>query len=235
MRISHKLPVCPDRLLYEAIKDWRRYAVEEENVPPYVIFGDRAIEDLILKKPRMVRELLTVFGIGEIKAEKFGSALLRLVENTGGYKHFHVQKNASLTLEGNITLQGAHYGNNAQYALYIEEGGTAESKNNVRITGFKNNYHGTVCTAGTLIMSGGKIDGNKTRYGGGVYVYGGGTFTMKGGTITDNDAVNHGGAVSVSGTFNWEGGSITGNSCSSEIIYTEGSGTVNNPHGYTAS
>ena len=83
MRISHKLPVCPDRLLYEAIKDWRRYAVEEENVPPYVIFGDRAIEDLILKKPRMVRELLNVFGIGEIKAEKFGLARLHLVENAG--------------------------------------------------------------------------------------------------------------------------------------------------------
>ena len=83
MRISHKLPVCPDRLLYEAIKDWRRHAAEEENVPPYVIFGDRTIEDLIFKKPRTVRELLNVFGIGEIKAEKFGSAILHLVENTG--------------------------------------------------------------------------------------------------------------------------------------------------------
>ena len=72
-----------DAGLYEAIKDWRRHAAEEENVPPYVIFGDRTIEDLILKKPRTVRELLNVFGIGEIKAEKFGSALLRLVENTG--------------------------------------------------------------------------------------------------------------------------------------------------------
>ena len=72
-----------DAALYEAIKDWRRHAAEEENVPPYVIFGDRTIEDLILKKPRTVRELLNVFGIGEIKAEKFGSALLRLVENTG--------------------------------------------------------------------------------------------------------------------------------------------------------
>ena len=71
-----------DATLYEAIKDWRRYAAEEENVPPYVIFGDRTIEDLILKKPHTVRELLNVFGIGEIKAEKFGSALLRLVENT---------------------------------------------------------------------------------------------------------------------------------------------------------
>ena len=72
-----------DAGLYEAIKDWRRHAAEEENVPPYVIFGDRTIEDLIFKKPRTVRELLNVFGIGEIKAEKFGSALLRLVENTG--------------------------------------------------------------------------------------------------------------------------------------------------------
>jgi len=72
-----------DAGLYEAIKDWRRHAAEEENVPPYVIFGDRTIEDLILKKPRTVRELLNVFGIGEIKAEKFGTALLRLVENAG--------------------------------------------------------------------------------------------------------------------------------------------------------
>ena len=72
-----------DAGLYEAIKDWRRHAAEEENVPPYVIFGDRTIEDLILKKPRTVRELLNVFGIGEIKAEKFGSAILHLVENTG--------------------------------------------------------------------------------------------------------------------------------------------------------
>ena len=72
-----------DAALYEAIKDWRRHAAEEENVPPYVIFGDRTIEDLILKKPHTVRELLNVFGIGEIKAEKFGSALLQLVENAG--------------------------------------------------------------------------------------------------------------------------------------------------------
>ena len=72
-----------DAALYGAIKEWRKRTAEAENVPPYVIFGDRTIEDLILKKPRTVRELLNVFGIGEIKAEKFGSALLHLVENTG--------------------------------------------------------------------------------------------------------------------------------------------------------
>ena len=72
-----------DAALYGAIKEWRKRTAEEENVPPYVIFGDRTIEDLILKKPHTPRELLNVFGIGEIKAEKFGSAILRLVERAG--------------------------------------------------------------------------------------------------------------------------------------------------------
>ncbi|MGP1576406.1 MAG: RecQ family ATP-dependent DNA helicase [Treponema sp.] len=71
-----------DSALYATIKEWRKHAAEEENVPPYVIFGDKTIEDLVFKKPRTVRELRNIFGIGEIKAEKFGTALLRLVENT---------------------------------------------------------------------------------------------------------------------------------------------------------
>ena len=68
-----------DTDLYEAIKEWRQRTAEEENVPPYIIFGDKTIEELVLKKPRTERELLGVFGIGEVKAEKFGSAILRLL------------------------------------------------------------------------------------------------------------------------------------------------------------
>ena len=68
-----------DLELYNKIKDWRKNKAEEQNVPPYVIFGDKTIEDLVQKKPRTETELLTVFGIGTAKAEKIGSALLRLV------------------------------------------------------------------------------------------------------------------------------------------------------------
>lgn len=68
-----------DLSLYEAIKQWRQRTAEEENVPPYIIFGDKTIEELVLKKPHTERELLGVFGIGEVKAEKFGSAILRLL------------------------------------------------------------------------------------------------------------------------------------------------------------
>ena len=49
-----------DVALYGAIKEWRKRTAEEKNVPPYVIFGDRTIENLILKKPRTPRELFNV-------------------------------------------------------------------------------------------------------------------------------------------------------------------------------
>lgn len=71
-----------DTAVYEAVKEWRRRIAESENVPPYVIFGDKTIEELVQKKPRTERELLTVFGIGAVKAERFGAALIRLLDHS---------------------------------------------------------------------------------------------------------------------------------------------------------
>lgn len=68
-----------DVRLYETIREWRRKTAEEQNVPPYIIFGDKTIEDLVEKKPQNMASLRWVFGIGEAKAERIGSALLRLI------------------------------------------------------------------------------------------------------------------------------------------------------------
>jgi ATP-dependent DNA helicase RecQ len=63
------------------LKEWRRRTADEENVPPYVIFGDRTLADIAAKKPATNRELLGIYGIGAAKAEKFGSAVLRIVRS----------------------------------------------------------------------------------------------------------------------------------------------------------
>jgi ATP-dependent DNA helicase RecQ len=63
------------------LKEWRRKTADEENVPPYVIFGDRTLADIASKKPSSVSELLGVYGIGMLKADKFGSPVLRIVRN----------------------------------------------------------------------------------------------------------------------------------------------------------
>lgn len=70
-----------DLILYNNIKDWRKNLAEEMNVPPYIIFGDKTLEELVEKKPKTREELLKVFGIGEVKADNIGSAVLRLISN----------------------------------------------------------------------------------------------------------------------------------------------------------
>ncbi len=70
-----------DTELYNTIKQWRNSAAEKENIAPYMIFGDKTIEELVEKKPQNEKELLSVFGIGTVKAEKIGSQVLRIIKN----------------------------------------------------------------------------------------------------------------------------------------------------------
>lgn len=68
-----------DKIIQE-LKSWRKRKADDMNVPPYVIFGDKTMLDIAAKKPKTKTELLNVYGIGEAKAEQFGRAILRIVE-----------------------------------------------------------------------------------------------------------------------------------------------------------
>lgn len=70
-----------EQALFDLIKNWRKKTSEEMNVPPYVIFGEKTLEELVIKKPASKSELLCIFGIGTSKAEKFGSQLLRMISS----------------------------------------------------------------------------------------------------------------------------------------------------------
>ena len=63
------------------MKAWRKKKANDMDVPPYVIFGDKTMIDIAIKKPRSKAELLEVHGIGEAKVEYFGTSILRIVEN----------------------------------------------------------------------------------------------------------------------------------------------------------
>jgi len=130
-------------------------------------------------------------------------AILQCLSKSNDYKHLQVQRDASLILEGQITLQGTAYSSNSQYALYVENGGKAEIKAGVTITGFKNGNIGPVVSDGELTMSGGTITGNQAKNGGGVYIHASWrSFTMTGGTIKGNLATEHGGGVYVNWSYN---------------------------------
>ena len=65
--------------ILEALKEMRRKLAKEAEVPPYVIFGDRTLEDIAIKKPVVFSQLTDIYGIGEIKAERYGDAIISIV------------------------------------------------------------------------------------------------------------------------------------------------------------
>ena len=68
--------------IVSGLKEWRRKMADELDVPPYVVFGDKTLLDIASRKPQNTADLLSCYGIGEAKAERFGSAILRIVEES---------------------------------------------------------------------------------------------------------------------------------------------------------
>ena len=65
-----------DRDLVDLFKEWRRETARCAAVPAYVVLSDAALEDLCRRQPENLSELLGVTGIGERKAELYGSQIL---------------------------------------------------------------------------------------------------------------------------------------------------------------
>jgi DNA helicase-2/ATP-dependent DNA helicase PcrA len=69
-----------DVALFEALQKWRLGASKAANVPAFVIFADKVLIDIATRRPRNERELLAVSGIGATKADRFGYAIINLVQ-----------------------------------------------------------------------------------------------------------------------------------------------------------
>lgn len=65
--------------LFDRLKVWRKKFAEEENVPPYFIFNDKTLVEIANQKPSSRSGLLSISGIGELKAKKFGGDIIRII------------------------------------------------------------------------------------------------------------------------------------------------------------
>ena len=69
----------PDTPLMQALRVLRSSLAVKAHVPAYVIFPDAALADMCAKKPKTMEEFRSVSGVGEVKAEKYGEAFLRVI------------------------------------------------------------------------------------------------------------------------------------------------------------
>jgi ATP-dependent DNA helicase RecQ len=68
-----------DRVLWEALRERRRRIALEHGVPPYVIFHDATLLQMVEAKPGTAEEMLTLSGIGKTKLKKYGGEFLQAV------------------------------------------------------------------------------------------------------------------------------------------------------------
>ncbi len=65
--------------LFEELRALRRRIAEEQNVPPFVIFGDKTLQEFAYYLPQSKERFGTMFGVGERKQKQFGEAFLTVI------------------------------------------------------------------------------------------------------------------------------------------------------------
>jgi ATP-dependent DNA helicase RecQ len=65
-----------EREQWEALRTLRRKLAEEHAVPPYVIFPDATLLEMLRSKPASLAEMARVSGVGARKLERYGEAFL---------------------------------------------------------------------------------------------------------------------------------------------------------------
>jgi ATP-dependent DNA helicase RecQ len=67
--------------IFDALRARRRELAEEAGVPPYVIFHDATLREMAQIRPRSLRDMELVTGIGARKLEAYGDAFLAVLKN----------------------------------------------------------------------------------------------------------------------------------------------------------
>ncbi|WP_304638817.1 DNA helicase RecQ [Pseudomonas sp.] len=69
-----------DRALWESLRALRKRLAESHGVPPYVIFPDSTLVDMLRQRPASLREMGMVSGIGAHKLERYGADFLSVLQ-----------------------------------------------------------------------------------------------------------------------------------------------------------
>jgi ATP-dependent DNA helicase RecQ len=70
-----------DRTLWDKLRVCRKQLADEHAVPPYVIFHDATLMEMMEYRPTTDAELLNISGVGDTKLERYGAAFLEVLNS----------------------------------------------------------------------------------------------------------------------------------------------------------
>ncbi len=70
-----------DYALFEELRKVRMEIAKAEKIPPYIVFSDKSLRDMSVRKPKTKEAFLAVNGVGEHKCQKYGERFLGVIKN----------------------------------------------------------------------------------------------------------------------------------------------------------
>jgi ATP-dependent DNA helicase RecQ len=70
--------------LWEALRACRQSLANEHNVPAYVIFHDKTLQEMLAYRPQTAAEMLDISGIGQTKLNRYGDRFLSVLRGEAG-------------------------------------------------------------------------------------------------------------------------------------------------------
>ncbi len=78
-RKSYNTDKASNNALWEALRACRKKIADENNVPPFVIFHDATLSEMMELQPANNEQFLQLNGVGESKLEKYAAAFLKVI------------------------------------------------------------------------------------------------------------------------------------------------------------
>ena len=69
-----------DMGLFNLLRDWRSQRSKKDGVPPYIVFTNQQLSDIVKRRPQSLSELMQLDGIGKGKADKYGEEVLKITK-----------------------------------------------------------------------------------------------------------------------------------------------------------
>ncbi|MDG2154578.1 MAG: DNA helicase RecQ [Gammaproteobacteria bacterium] len=72
-----------DLPMWEALRECRQRLASEHGVPPYVVFHDSTLKQMLTNRPLDLEDMLSISGVGQSKLDRYGEEFLAVLSGVG--------------------------------------------------------------------------------------------------------------------------------------------------------
>ena len=78
-KASKATPTLTGNAVFESLRTLRKRLADEAGMPPYIIFNDASLWDMVERQPTTLEEFSGIAGVGQAKLTRYGDQFVELI------------------------------------------------------------------------------------------------------------------------------------------------------------